>query len=370
MNSPPLPRSVALVLSGGVALGAYEAGAYAALEAAGLRPDHVAGVSVGAINAAIIAGNAPEQRVARLREFWDGVTNDPGPAFSFWTGPAPRGPMREALNAAGVMQTFLLGRPGMFRPRPIPSGDGRPGLYDLSPLRARLETLVDFGRLNGGEVRLNIAATDVLTGERVVFEGGVNGGIGPDHVLASCAQFPVYAPVEVEGRLLGDGCFSGNTPVDLVLDAHQEGELACFAVELFARTGSRPRTVAAAAARGMDLLFGNQTHALLEGRVREGALRAALAELGRRMPEKLRMRPETAALLAEGSGRAAAVFLMGYRGGLDEAGVAKGFDYTAATLAERWSGGEAHVEAALRVMAELPPAGQWPAGVLVREVEN
>src|SRR5690606_9704790 len=113
---------------------------------------------------------------------------DPAPALSFWGGRPAHGLLREGYNIAGVMQTLLLGRPGLFRPRPLSSGEGRPGLYDLSPLRSRLEELVDFERLNSGEVRLSIAATDVLSGERVVFEAGDGTGIGPDHLLASCAQ--------------------------------------------------------------------------------------------------------------------------------------------------------------------------------------
>ena len=365
MTSPPSGRSVALVLSGGVALGAYEAGAYAALDAAGLRPHRLAGVSIGAINAALIAGNPPERRVARLRAFWDGVANDPAPALRAWGGPPARGMLREGYNLAGVVQTFLLGRPGLFRPRPLPSGDGRSGLYDLAPLLPRLEALVDFGLLNGGDVQLRIAATDVETGERVVFEAGAAGGIGPEHVLASCAQLPVYAPVEVDGRLLGDGCFSGNAPVDLVLDAPENGELLCFVLDLFAPAGSRPRTLPAAAARAMDMIFGNQTRALLDGRAREAALRAALAAVAERLPPGMRADPALAPLLEGANARAARVFVLGYRGGLDEAGPGKGFDYTAATLAERWDGGAAHLRAALRMLDALLPAGP---GLAVHEV--
>lgn len=364
-------RAVALVLSGGVALGAYEAGVFAALDEAGLRPGRLAGVSIGALNAALIAGNPPEQRVARLREFWEGVANDPAPGLPFWGSPPARGILRESYNATGVMQTLLLGRPGLFRPRLVPSGDGRPGLYDLSPLRPRLERLVDFGRLNGGEVRLSIAATDVLSGERVVFEAGSGDGIRPEHVLASCAQMPVYAPIEVEGRLLADGCYSGNTPVDLILDApEEERELLCFVVDLFAPQGSRPDTLAAAAARAMDLMFGNQTRARLDAAVQQGAIRAALAALAGRLPEDDPALAPLLAALPPGAADgvcATAVLLLGYRGELDEAGPAKGFDYTAATLSDRWEKGAAHGRAALRALAALP-GGRWPPGVTVHEV--
>ncbi|MFC0409913.1 patatin-like phospholipase family protein [Roseomonas elaeocarpi] len=210
------PGTVALVLSGGVALGSFHAGAYAALHPA-LPPDWVVGASVGAITAAILAGNPPERRVAQLRRFWEGLADDPVLPWRFWL-PAPQGgPLREVTNEASILRSHLFGRPGLFRPRAPGEDPTRPGLYDLSPLRARLDALVDWGRLNNGALRVSLTTTDLVSGERVVFDNRLGSRIGAGHVLASGALMPFFAPVEVEGRLLGDGGMSGNLPLDLVL---------------------------------------------------------------------------------------------------------------------------------------------------------
>ena len=241
------------MLSGGVALGAFEAGAYAALEEVGeALPDWFVGSSIGAVNAAIIAGNPLGCRVERLRRFWELVARDPTPATSFLLGPPPAdGAWRKAYNEASALQSLLLGRPGLFRPR-LAGGGGvgsAPAFYDLSPMRERLPELLDFDRLNNGETRLSVVATDVVSGERIVFDTARGDArIGPEHLAASCALLPLFAPVEIGGRLLGDGGHAANTPLDLVLDEPRAADLQCFVVELFAPEGSRPQTLAASAA--------------------------------------------------------------------------------------------------------------------------
>ena len=236
-------RTVGLVLAGGVALGAYEAGAYAALheEGSALLPSWLASSSIGTVNAAIIAGNEPNRRVEKLRQFWALNATDPLPLSSFWFGRPTSGARRVAYNQAGVLETLFLGRPGIFRPRmaPGPRAGARDtsALYDLDPLRQRLGDFVDFDILNNGAVRLSIATTDVVTGERIVFDTAQR-LIGPEHVVASCALLPIFAPVEVEGRLLGDGCLSANTPLDLILNSAPSDDMICFVVDLFAREGS------------------------------------------------------------------------------------------------------------------------------------
>ena len=219
---------VSLVLAGGVALGMYEAGAYAALhEHPELHPEWLAGSSIGAVTAALIAGNPPGRRVGRLREFWEAT--DPFPLMSSMLGQFSTGPFRQAQNGASVLQTILFGRPSLFRPRlalgfQLGARDV-PALFDVGPMAERLAKMVDFDLLNNGPVRLAISCTDVITGERVVFDTGHGDRIGPLHVLASCALLPLFAPVEVEGRLLADGCLGANTPLDLVLDEREAGEV-------------------------------------------------------------------------------------------------------------------------------------------------
>ncbi|MDO9706805.1 patatin-like phospholipase family protein [Paracraurococcus lichenis] len=365
----------ALVLAGGIALGAFEAGACAALEEAGGPPiGWVAGSSAGAVAAALIAGNPPGRRAARLREFWKGVAADPTPATTFWFGqPPPEGPWRQAYNQAAVMQSLLVGRPGLYRPRLMPAPRiGRvPALYDLEPLLERLRDLVDFDRLNDGSMRVTVAATDVVSGERVVFDTGRGDRIGPEHIVASCALLPLFAPIELEGRLLADGGLSSNVPLDLVLDEPGEGELECFVVELFAPAGSRPRTLAASASRAGDLAFGNQTRRILEGRVREHRLRALVAELAEHLPEAVRHDPEVAERLHEAAEGAhgAVVVMLGYRAALGEAGLGKAFDFSEATLRDRWRAGEERMREALaRLAAREEPEALAP-GLRVIQVD-
>jgi NTE family protein len=362
----------ALVLSGGVALGAFEAGAYAALEEVGEPlPEWFVGSSIGAVNAAIIAGNPPGRRVERLRVFWESVARDPTPATSFLLGPPPDvGAWRKAYNEASAFQAMLLGRPGLFRPRlAVGATMGVvPALYDLEPLRERLPELLDFDRLNGGETRLGVAATDVVSGERVVFDTARGARIGPEHLAASCALLPVFAPVEIEGRLLGDGGLAANTPLDVVLDDPEAGDLLCFVVELFALQGRRPRTLAASAARAADLAFGGQTRRILEGREREHRLRALVRRLAERLPPELREDPEVASILAEAEAgaRRATVLCVGHRAAPDQARPGDAFDFSPATLADRWEAGARGMREALRRIRTERPADR---GLVVHEVD-
>ena len=371
-ESPP-PRR-ALVLSGGVALGAFEAGAYEALEdAGGSLPDWIVGASIGAVNAAIIAGNPPGRRVEQLRRFWEYVATDPMPATSFLLGPPPAaGAWRKAYNDASAFQTMLFGRRGLLRPK-LALGGGMgagPGLYDLQPLRERLPELLDFDRLNGGEIRVSVAATDVLSGERVVFDTARGDRIGPEHVAASSALMPIIAPVEVDGRLLGDGGLAANAPVDLVLDNPAAGDLLCFVVELFSAGGSRPPSLAAALSRAVDLAFGNQTRRLLEGRGREHRLRALVGRLAERLPPELRDDPEVASILeeAEAGARAATVVCVTRQAMPDEAHPGGAFDFSPATLADRWDAGARGMREGLRRLGTPSGTMRPTRGLVVHEV--
>lgn len=350
-------RIVSLVLSGGIALGMYEAGAYAALhEHAELRPERLAGSSIGSVTAALIAGNPPERRVERLREFWEAA--DPFPVLSSWSDQFVTGAVRQAQNNFSVAQTLLFGRPGLFRPRlalGLQSGaQDVPALFDVGPLAQRLSELVDFDLLNRGPIRLAIACTDVISGERVVFDTGRGDRIEPRHLLASCALLPLFAPVAVDDRLLADGGLGANAPLDLVLDDGDARDALCFVVELFARQGSRPHTLAASASRAGDLAFGNQTRRILEGLQRERDLRGLLGQLAARLPAAMRDDPAVAAILAESRVDRTTVVTVGYRAGLDESGVLKPFDFSRATLTDRWNAGDAAMRCAILAAKEVP----------------
>jgi NTE family protein len=321
-----MSAKVALVLSGGVALGAYQAGAYAALHASpALWPAHISGSSVGAVNGAIIASTPPHLRVCALQTFWRGMASD-----RLWPGagwiPALPGPYRRAYRWLQALQTRTWGCPGALRPRWLDVFQRESlSLYDLSPLRARLERELDFDRLNGGPVRLTVTTTDVETGEGIVFDTSRGDRIGAKHLIASCGFLPDFPPIEIGGRLLGDGGLAANAPVEAVLhdDANRGDDLLCFVVDLFATAGHRPTTLAQATLRSMDLLFGNQTMRALRAFKRAEAV-------SRRTDD----------------GRVTVVPVL-YSSRPDEPGPQKLFDFSTVALAERWEAGRADMSAAI-----------------------
>ncbi|HEY8613074.1 MAG TPA: patatin-like phospholipase family protein [Roseomonas sp.] len=374
-TKPPQPRLTAFVLSGGVALGAYEAGIYEALEEQ-VVPDWLLGASAGSVNAAIIAGNPPGQRVDGLRRFWNSVSDEPMPWTSFWLGPPPEaGAWRRVYNETAALRSLLLGRPGVFRMRLGAMGaeGGVPSLYDLEPLRSRLPECIDFDRLNHPSApRLTVVATDVVSGDRVIFDTARGTRIGPEHLLASSALLPIFAPLEVEGRLLGDGGLSSNAPLDLVLDEPAAGPVLCVLTELFPPRGSRPQSIGAALSRAGDLGFGNQTRRMLEAGAREYRLRALVGRLASHMPPDLRDSPEVAPLLAEAEGEARdlTLLLLGYRAGLDEAGPGKVFDFSRATLADRWLAGSRAMRDGLDRLGNPGPGSVLAPGLTLVEVDR
>ncbi len=364
-------QGVALVFSGGIALGAYHAGAYAAMQETGdPDPDWIVGASIGATTAAIIAGNPARQRVSRLRQFWDRLAAEPMPHSTWLRQPALSTIWRRPEGWANAMQARLLGRAGLFRPRPLPgAASDTPGLYDLAPLGAWLRDMIDFDLLNSAAApRLSVVATDIATGARVVFDTRRGSApLGPEHLMASCALIPDFAPVEIEGRLLGDGALSANTPLDLVLDEPAEEGRLCFVLDLFARGGARPRALIDAAARAQDLIFSGHTELILEGRRREHRLRALIGRVAARLPPALRQDAEVAELLAEGRGRGTTVLRLAYRVPAGEADIQKTFDFSRSAVATRWAAGARDMQAALQMPPALLMKGETD-GLVVHEV--
>jgi NTE family protein len=317
-------QKVSLVLSGGVALGAYQAGAYAALHAhPDLHPARIAGSSIGAVNAAIIAGNPPHKRVAQLEAFWREARLEVLPLVPDLVA----APWRHAYSWLSVLQTRLFGRSGQFQPRlPELLFSSVPSVYEFTPLRRSLEKYIDFKHLNSGDLRLSVMTTDIETGDEVVFDTHRGATIEPEHLLASCGFVPDFPPVEIGGRLLGDGGLLANAPVECVLrDEESKAEILCLVVDLFSPAGARPETLEQAAARRWDLIFGNQT-------------RRALAALAR----EYRFRP----------GRPDVKLVhLAYRAPAHEAGPEKPFDYSRQALSERWAAGAADMEYAVALAA-------------------
>lgn len=306
MENPP--ATVAMVFAGGLGLAAYHAGVYQAFSRKALPLAWVAGSSAGAVTAALIAGNRGEQRIERLREFW----NFP-PVENY--RPTP---WRHLNGWMGAVRSRIAGSPGHFHPR-IPSLNpfGFRSLYDLAPMRERLATLIDFGHLNSGETRISIAVTDIETGDPVIFDSSEQ-RIELDHLMASCGFLPEFAPVKIEGRLLGDGGLSLNAPFDPILQSEPDGGLLLYVVDLYARDGNCPDSFEAASERKNDLLFGNQTYIRLK----------YCLELSRLRTKR-----------NGGDGPRDKVILLSYRPGMEEPGPEKSFEFSAAALAQRWRAG-------------------------------
>jgi NTE family protein len=242
---------VALVLQGGGALGAYQAGVYQAL--------HVSGVSIGAINAALIAGNPPERRLERLRAFWDRITERPV------TLSAPDGDIyRQIQNSASAYMTMALGQPGFFKPNTVspwmsPAGARQAtSYYDTSPLRETLLELVDFDLINRGGCRFSVGAVNVRSGNFIFFDNAKT-EIGPEHVMASGALPPAFPAVKIGTDYFWDGGIVSNTPLQHLLAQDDDVNALVFQVDLFSATGPQPRTMADVLSRQKDIMYSSRT---------------------------------------------------------------------------------------------------------------
>ncbi len=249
-----------LVLQGGGALGAYQAGAYEALSAAGIEPDWVAGISIGAVNAAIIAGNRPEHRRRRLREFWDIVS-------SRLTLPpiAIDDNSRKLFNEPSAALVASTGAPGFFTPRYPPAVFNLPGtmdaisLYDTYPLKETLLELVDFDILNSSAVQYSIGAVEVDTGNLKYFDSR-HDTITPEHIMASGALPPGFPPVEINGKLYWDGGIVSNTPLQYILDGGlPRDDMTIFQIDLFSARGPIPKTLFDVQTREKEIRYSSRT---------------------------------------------------------------------------------------------------------------
>ena len=251
---------IVLVLQGGGALGAYQAGVFEAMAEAGLAPNWVAGVSIGAINGALIVGNAVGHRTDRLREFWNLVSSGlPASAPTFFD------PWHSAFNRTSAYLSATFGVPGFYVPRfPPPElmPDGSPGalsIYDAAPLAATLERMVDFDLLNAAKVvRYSAGAVNVATGNSKYFDN-TRDTIGTAHVMASAALPPAFAPVEIGGEEYWDGGIVSNTPLWYVLDESPDLQGLVVQVDLFSARGERPRNLDQVMERHKDIVYSSKT---------------------------------------------------------------------------------------------------------------
>jgi NTE family protein len=329
-----------LVLQGGGALGAYQAGVYEALSEVGFAPDWVTGVSIGAINAALIAGNRPEQRLPRLREFWDRVSS--GIPLLV---PAAFDPLRRAFNSFSASASATFGVPGFFQPRmppPFFAPEGTPGalsFYDTSPLRDTLIELVDFDIIKAKRVRLAVGAVQVRSGNSVYFDNFTpDMEIAPEHVMASGALPPGFPPVTIKGEAYWDGGLVSNTPLWYVLDDDRHLEALILQVDLFSARGELPNTLDEVLERQKDIQYSSKTR-MNTSRVEElETLREALRRVLDRLPAKLKKDPDVALLAGAAKGRKVSVVQLINRR-LEHSSQTKDYEFSRATVRALWESG-------------------------------
>jgi NTE family protein len=348
----PATAKRVLVLQGGGALGSYQAGAYQALCHFDFEPVWVAGISIGAINAAIIAGNAPEKRVPRLKEFWEMVSS-PVPWNPIVKGERSRSLFNE--TSAALIATF--GVPGFFQPRfppaPLwPQGSSQSlSYYDTAPLRKTLEHLVDFDRINDLKTRLSVGAVNVTTGNFCYFDNvefkKLGKKIGPEHIMASGALPPGFPSVEIEGEHYWDGGISSNTPLDYVLDEDTTDDLLIFQVDLFSARGNLPATLLEAAEREKDIRFSSRTRMNTDKNKQVHDARRALRDLIGKLPEDLKNDPSVEILRKAAKESTVTVVHLIYRSKNYESS-SKDYDFSHVGMVEHWGAGARDVHLSMR----------------------
>ena len=341
-----------LVLQGGGALGSYQAGAYQALCHFDFEPEWIAGISIGAINAAIIAGNPREKRVERLKEFWEMVS-----------APVPWNPVtksdrgRSLFNETSAALIATFGVPGFFTPRFPPAPLWPPGspqsesYYDTAPLRKTLERLVDFDRINDLKTRLSVGAVSVTTGNFKYFDNfefkKLGKKIGPEHIMASGALPPGFPSVVIEGEHFWDGGIASNTPLDYVLDEAGRSDLLIFQVDLFSARGPLPVSLLEAAEREKDIRFSSRTRMNTDKNRQIHNARKAVRDLIDKLPDHLKDDPSVEFLREAAKENTVTVVHLIYRSKNYESN-SKDYDFSHIGMVEHWGAGVRDVHLSMR----------------------
>ena len=341
---------VVLVLQGGGALGAYQVGVFQALAEAGIEPDWVIGTSIGAINAAIIAGNPPEKRVQRLAEFWDMVRS-----AEIGSGFAGGSISRQALN----WNIIVRGVPGFFRPHaPFEWHTRQISYYDTAPLAETLGRLIDFDRLNDKrKTRASFGAVNVRSGQMHYFDTR-DMRLDVRHVMASGSLPPAFPAVEIEGEHFWDGGIYSNTPVETVMNDRPRVDSLIFSVNLWHGEAELPSSIAEVNARAKDIQFASRADHNVEAENKLHRLRHVIRELGMALPENARIDPHIRELLSWGC-HSTMHMLRFHAPRLPDEDASKDIDFSADGIRARWQAGHAD---GLRALEQRP----WntKAGVL------
>lgn len=354
---------IVLVLQGGGALGAYQAGVYQALDEAGIEPDWVIGTSIGAINAGIIAGNRPGQRLPRLREFWSRMQRDPI-AEMFCQVPG------WGVMAANAM-TVLGGLPAFFKPNPLAAiglklAPEAAGYYSTAPLEKTLADLIDGEVLAAGATRLTVGAASVRTAEMRYFDSR-EAPVSIRHIMASGALPPAFPAVRIDGELYWDGGILSNTPVEAVFDDNPRRSGLVFTVNIWHAEGAEPDDMATVMARQKDVQYASRAASQIQRQKQIHRLRHIIAELAGRLPEVDQHNPEVRRLAAYGCLTRMHVVRLQAPAVLGE-DQTKDIDFSARGIRERWEAGYADT---IRVLDQQPWTHQFDPieGFILHETE-
>lgn len=345
-SSPLLDHEhIVLVLQGGGALGAYQAGVFETLTQIPTEPHWVAGVSIGAINAALIVGNQPHQRLERLREFWQLLTSSSvllAPVFDQqWS----------VIHQIGASMAASWGVPGFYKPRMPPpmfqseGSDGAISFYDTAPLRATLERLVDFDLINSKKVRLSVGAVNVRTGNSVYFDN-TKQIIGPEHIMASGALPPAFAPVMIDGEPYWDGGLVSNTPLQYVLDHRELKKTMAVQVDLFSARGAMPLNMGSVSARLKDIQFSSRTRLGTDQATAALKARQTVQRLIAKLPASMQNDPEVRFLKEATQTAHLDIVHLIYRQDRYEL-ESKDYEFSRATMVAHWEAGKRDMQRTL-----------------------
>src|SRR5882762_10178488 len=359
---------VALVLQGGGALGAYQAGVYQALQEGGIEPDWVCGVSIGAINSAIIAGNPPEHRLEKLRTFWERIT-----ARKVWHYTPDGDIYRKARNLASSFMTTTLGQPGFFKPHEVnpwfsPAGaKTATSYYDTSPLRETLLELVDFDLINARKIHFAVGAVNVLPGNFLYFDNKKE-VIAPEHVMASGALPPALPMVKIGTDHFWDGGIVSNTPLQHLLDQEDRLNTLIFQVDLFSARGALPRDIQDVAARHKDIMYSSRTRYNTDVYRKTHNLKARLLKALAKIPEHQLSDDERQIMAGLGHLPEIAILQLIYQQKAYE-GDAKDHEFSGTSMREHWMSGFEDTKRTMkrREWTMMPEEGM---GIVIHDVHR
>jgi NTE family protein len=350
-HRPPFER-IALLLQGGGALGAYQAGVYEALTEANLDPDWVAGISIGAVNAALIAGNVPEKRVEKLREFWEAVSTPPLGVPDLKSIEIADELTRRLVNQTRAFGILLFGAPNFFTPRMLPpllwSAEAADAVsyYDVTPLKGTLERLVDFDCINSKRMRFSVGAVNVRSGNFIYFDNTTD-HITPAHIIASGSLPPGFPAAEIAGEYYWDGGLVSNTPLQWMLDSRPHQDTLAFQVDLWSADGALPRNLLEAEVRQKEIQYSSRTRAATNQFKYAQTLRRAVRKVLEHLPDELRTTPEVELLAREADEKVYNIVHLIYHSKTYE-GSSKDYEFSRRTMEEHWKSGHEDAVRSLR----------------------